>query len=239
MDDAATDLREAFVEAYPHYVASLMGARGIDMDPVVADAVVEGAAVLDGLLTSLERLPPIEQRNSPLELFREALRPVGHALDVAGVAPRTETAGGTPLAWDRHDLSPGSSQVLGTRAHQAHLAWGVAKARAVAPMVLGPPVGVVWSGGERDRIIEILVSRGMRVVDDPAPDIVRMVVIETGGEATSRLIRAFASAGVHVIASGGGVDDLSAPGLRALGADVVVTTGSLLRDPDTYLPELA
>jgi hypothetical protein len=105
--------------------------------------------------------------------------------------------------------------------------------------VLAPPVGVVWSGEERAGIIEILVSRGMRVVDDPAPDTVRMVVIEAGGEAMSGLIRAFASAGVHVIASGGGVDDLSAPGLRALGADVVVTTGSLLRDPDRYLPELA
>jgi hypothetical protein len=239
MDGEATELRAAFVEAYPRYVAGLMGARHIEMGPVLADAVVEGTAVLDGLLASLERLAPSEQRNSPLELFREALRPVGHALDVAGVAPPSEPSGATSMAWDRHALSPGSSQVLGPRAHHAHLAWGVAKAREVAPMVLGPPVGVVWSGGERDRIVEILGSRGMRVIDDPAPDVVRMVVIETGSEATSGLIRAFASAGVHVIASGGGIDDLSAPGLRALGADVVVTTGSLLRDPDRYLPELA
>ncbi len=100
-------------------------------------------------------------------------------------------------------------------------------------------LGVVWAGAERTGIVEILASRGMRVVEDPTPDAVRMVVIETGREFTLRLVRAFGSVGVYVVVAGGDVDDLTAPGLRALGADVVVTTRSLLRDPDRYLPELA
>jgi hypothetical protein len=106
-------------------------------------------------------------------------------------------------------------------------------------MVLGPPVGVIWHGPERAQVVEVLTSRGMHVIDDPSPGMVRVVVIEAGLDSTVALVRAFASAGARVVVSGRGVDDLSTPGLRALGADVVVTVGELVRSPDAHLPEIA
>jgi hypothetical protein len=239
MGHEVAELREAFVDAYPRYVAVQLNERGIAMDPLLADAVVEGTAVLDGLLASLERLPPTEQRHSPLELFREALRPISHALDVAGIEPPSSASATASLAWDRHSLSPGSSQVLGTDAHHAHLAWGVAKARAIAPLVVGPPVGMMWTGPGRAEIADLLASRGMRVVDDASPGTVSMVVIEAGVASTAAWIRAFASTGAYIVVAGEDVDDLSAPALKALGADVVVTTRRLLEAPDLHLPELA
>jgi len=43
MDSGGSELRDAFVEAYPVYVVGVIESRGLTMSTLVADAIVEGA----------------------------------------------------------------------------------------------------------------------------------------------------------------------------------------------------
>lgn len=237
MPEDAIDLRSAFVDAYPRYVAGLLTSRGLPVDDVVADAIVEGTGVLDGLLTTLERTPLEEQRVSPLELFREALRPVDRALGLVG-APEAADVAGAQAAWDRYGLAPGSSQVLGLRAHEAHLAWGVRKASLMAPRVLRPTVVVVTDADRHDGIAARLEAAGYGLSTEEGQRVVAAVIDVGLGDVAHDAIRRWASTGAFVVAFGDEVDDLAADGLRALGASRVVTTGAFLEDPAGHLPTI-
>lgn len=237
-----SELHESFVEAYPAYVVRTLESLGIEVDEVVADAIVEGAAVLDGLLTTFDRLDPIDQRHSPLELVREALRPVDRALGMEGIPPPDPTRGlgatwgGAP--WDRYGLAPGSSQVLGARAHEAHVRWGLAKAAALAPMVNRPYARIVASSDRFDALSTAVTELGYRTAspDDGPPSV---AIIEASVPGGQDAIRRAVAEGAHVVAFGDKIDDLETVGLRALGAALVVTTGALLRDPQAHLPAVA
>lgn len=232
-----SELHESFVQAYPTYVARTLESKGIVVDEVIADAIVEGAAVLDGMLSTLDRLDPIDQRHSPLELFREALRPVDRALATQGTLPPDPTRG-LPTTWDRYGLAPGSSQVLGHRAHHAHLQWGVAKASALAPLVNRPYARIVASGDLLDTLRSAVTDLGYRATspDDESPAV---ALIDASVPGAHDAIRRAVGEGAHVVAFGDAIDDIERAGLRALGAALVVTTGALLRDPQTYLPAIA
>lgn len=238
MSDERSELHDAFIEAYPVYVAQTLGVRGIAVDDVIADAVVEGTGVLDRLLASLEDTPILEQRSSPLEAFREALRPVERALALVG-APEPGDVPGSQAAWDRFGLAPGSSQVLGSRAHEAHLAWGVRKATAMAPLVRRPRAIVMTTAGRHDELVGAVEGLGYAMPTEEGEAIsVALVDVGLGGLA-HEAIRRWATSGAHVVAFGDDVDDLSADGLRALGARVVVSTRGLLEDPASHLPSVA
>lgn len=237
MPEEPSQLRLALVEVYPVYVAAVLHERGIDVDEVVADAIIEGSQVLDGLLTTLDRTPFSDQRTSPLECFREALRPVGRALDIQGVEPST---GGQPssLVWDHHGLAPGSSQVLGQRAHDEHMRWAITKAMALGPMVRGPGISVVARQEDAERIAEQADALGYRPsVDNPS-----VVVIDTDLDGGREAIADYAlrdGRPSRIIAFSRSVDDLSTMALKALGADMVVPADRLLSHLDQYLPTLA
>lgn len=247
-----SELHESFVEAYPAYVARTLDSMGLAVDEVLADAIVEGAAVLDGLLTSFDRLDPIDQRHSPLELFREALRPVDRALGMAGLptpdparglGATSEGAAGDRATWDRatwdrYALAPGSSQVLGHRAHEAHVRWGLAKAAVLAPMVNRPYARIVASGDRFDALSSAVTELGYRTVspDDGPPAVAIIDASVPGGHDA---IRRAVAEGAHVVAFGDAIDDLESVALRALGATLVVTTSALLRDPQAHLPAIA
>jgi len=150
------DIRGTFVAAYPRYVSQLLIDRGIGIDTTIADAVVEGTGVLDALLLGLSEEPVLEQRSSPLELFREALRPIDRALALLGVPVPHGTGARSIVPWDRYALAPGSSKVLGEAAHEAHLRWGLAKAAEVAAFVdstAGPTLGIFSSSADRALIV--------------------------------------------------------------------------------------
>jgi len=232
-----SELRTAFVEAYPEYVASTLHDIGITIDSILADAIVEGAAVLNALLEGLERLPPIEQRHSPLELFREALRPIDHALDVEGLRPsgrNTESL----ASWDRFGLAPGSSQVLGQRAHEAHLRWGVAKAAAVAPLVKRPRAVIVTDDDTFELLSSVVGAAGY-TVGGFGEQSFAIALVDTAMHRARETISREAASGTLVVAFGEDVDDLSTPGLKALGASTVVRTHDLLANPSAYIPEIA
>lgn len=225
-------LRTAFVEAYPTYVARLLHDRGIPLDEVMADAIVEGSAVLDGLLATLEGADAFAQRHSPLELFREALRPVDHALSVSGIEPPSGAGAPRVAPWDRFGLSPGSSLVLGTEAHEAHLAWAVTKARIVAPSVNRPGAAVIARDPARNVLMAAVEGCGYRIVPRAEAS---TVVVDVGTPDARAVIATGQARGLRIIVIGS-IDDLTEPGLRALGADVIVDHERFVADPGAYLP---
>lgn len=227
-------LRTSLVDAYPTYVAAVLTDRGIEMDELTADAIVEGAAVLDGLLTTFEETPYPDQRTSPLELFREALRPVDRALALRGVEPPSDEPPGV-AAWDRYQLSPGSSQVLGEQAHEAHLRWAIGKAQAIAPLVNRPGVAVLPK--TEASIGEAVHAAGFRMVADVGDAVVALVDVDDPDAQAS--VALATSVGLHVIAFGDAIDDLERVALTAAGVDRVVTREALLSSPEEVLPSVA
>jgi hypothetical protein len=239
MHEDRSELHEAFIDAYPTYVVTMLQRRGITVTTVIADAIVEGVAVLDGLLTTLDGLEPIEQVHSPLELFREALRPIDHALGIEGIDP-VGTSVSTIAPWDRYDLAPGSSQVLGPRAHDSHLRWGVTKAAALAPMVNRPRVWIVSRLERAGDIERVVADLGYAPETDPTTrPVVAIVDLDAGRDVAHAAIRRAREQGVRIVVHGERIDDLDAAGVRAMGASVVVTTGALLARPEDFLPRLA
>lgn len=234
MEDVSVDLRSALVLAYPTYVATVLHDLGIEVDEMIADAIVEGVAVLDGLLATFVLLPPDRQRHSPLELFSEALRPVDRALALSGLPLQVHNS---PVpAWDRYGLSPGSSQILGPDAHDAHLKWGVAKAAAMAANVFLPSLCVICGPDDRDVIEVAAVSAGYRPVGPENADIARVVLVDASIPDANDIIGKAADSGKYVVAFKAGIDDFDQVALRGLGADRAVDRNALLADFSSYVP---
>jgi len=234
-------LRVAFVETYPLYVAAVLVDRGVGMDDVIADAIVEGASVLDGLLASLEATPYQMQRQSPLELFREALRPVGKALETSGVPPPAPGATTLSLvAWDTHMLSPASSALLGTAAHEAHLRWGVSKAGAMGverPTSRHPILAVLSVGPDRESIRHQATVAGYSVIDHCAD--ASFAIIDADTAASPSEIEEALAAGCRTIVFGSQIYDIRTMTLRAQGVWRVVSRDTVMSDLASVLPALA
>jgi hypothetical protein len=241
MQSETDDVRRSFVDAYPRYVASLLTSRGVEVDDVLADAIVEGAAVLDGLLATLESIDPVHQASSPLELFREALRPIDRALTLLGVPPPQPGSGATRVApWDRYALSPGSSQVLGARAQEAHIAWGLRKAQALArhhDPTQAPAIALLVP--ERDvagLVAEAEAAHYRTVILPSVRDFAVAVVCADEVDAVSTIREA--SKRARVIVYGRSVDDLDQIRLTSLGATSVLDAGALLGRLAEHLPAI-
>jgi hypothetical protein len=240
MDGEPRNLRDTFVDAYPQWVAALLISRGIEMLEVIADAIVEGASVLDGLLSTLEATPFDKQRQSPLELFREALRPVGRALDTAGVsAPETGIGTVSIVAWDTHRLSPASSSELGPVAHEAHLRWGVAKARAMSDVQVGArgrSLAIWCSSHDRQAIESQATLAGYSLSDRPNEASYAIVDIDEGTYASD--LEDALQAGHRTIVYGSAIDDLHHAALRARGVWKIIGREQALTDLGVVLPTL-
>lgn len=239
MEARENSVRRSFVEAYPRYVASVLASRGIGFDDVLADAVVEGTAVLDGLLATLEATEPVEQTSSPLELFREALRPIDRALTLMGVPPPQPGSGATRLApWDRYALSPGSSRVLGDRAQEAHIAWGLAKAQAVAISVdstQGPAVGLLCPVSDLGVLVAEAEAARYRTIVLPSDAEISVAVVCADEEGSDDVVRAV-SQSAKVIVYGRSIDDLDQIRFASLGASAVLDDRTLLGGLSEHLP---
>ena len=239
VDSDRDGIRRSFVDAYPRYVASVLASRGVEVDEVLGDAIVEGTAVLDGLLASFEATGLIDQRSSPLELFREALRPIDRALTLVGIPPPPLGSGATMIApWDRYALSPGSSQVLGPRAQEAHIAWGLRKAQAVARTVdvtQGPAVGLLCPDSDLGVLVAEAEALHYRTIALPSDNDISVAVIcadEAGVDAVVRTV----SQRARVIVYGRSIDDLDQIRFASLGVSSVVDAGRLLGRLSEYLP---
>jgi hypothetical protein len=129
MPEVSRRLAEALVASYPDHVRR----RVPSQVPGLAEAVAAGADWLAESLASLLSQPFPDQRRGPLELFQEAMRFPTEALAAAGVEPRRrDPVASSALPGDIYDLAPASSRDLGEEVWACHLAWGAAKARALA-----------------------------------------------------------------------------------------------------------
>jgi len=234
-------IRSTFVDAYPRYVSQLLTGRGIEMTPTIADAVVEGVDILDALLLGLSEVPTFEQRTSPLELFREALRPIDRALALLGVpVPPVGTGVRSIAPWDRYALAPGSSKVLGEAAHDAHLRWGVAKASAMAAFVdstRGPSLGILAPLSERPMIVSQAESAHYRTVLLPSDSTVSVAVVSADEPGVEDIVRSV-SGHSKVIVYGDSIDDIDQIRFMSLGASSTVRRSTVLEDLATLLPPL-
>ena len=237
MTDDPPALREAFVAAFPVYVATVLTERGIAVEPVIADGIVIGTGVLDGLLSTLEATPQALAAHSPLELFREALRPVDRALDVAGVdPPMVDSAQRELLPWDRYALSPGSSAPLGDAAHSAHLRWGVEKARA---HTMKPIAGLRCADVDAPRLLEQFNALGYRVLRLPTSEAVSVGVVDLDSGGVDPIVMDLATAGSQVVVFGSDPDDIQQSRFKALGATAVVPKRMVLENLAAHIPSLS
>ena len=237
MSDDQPGIRETFVTAYPQYVAAVLTERGIAIDTTIADGIVIGTGVLDGLLTSFEAKPIGLATHSPLELFREALRPVDRALEVAGVvAPSIDVNQRDVLPWDRYALSPGSAHQLGPAAYDAHLRWGIAKVTAHTQQ---PTAGLRCSDSDAPRILEQLDVLGYRVVRLPSREDVSVAVVDIEDAEVDHIVSQRSAAGAQVIVFGDDPDDLQLIRFKALGATAVLSRSVILDRLSDHLPLIA
>lgn len=258
-DPTDHDLVATFVAAYPDYVVERLATLGIAAPVGMAEAVVDGQERLRHELTELLAEPPDRQDRSPLEVFQSALEAPTDVLVAAGTEPVSrDPVAVNALPGDVYDLAPASSQALGAAALEAHLAWGVAKARAVAGMVPAAPsepanrrdrstIALVGSDPvDRAALEEAAVGRGLGLVWwanpgsierglDAETPLVGLVDVEH--RAADDAIRLLVAAGVRTVAFGSGVDDFAMARFGALGADAVLQRTELFSRLGEILPQ--
>jgi len=251
-----TQLIGALVEAFPVYLGERLAVLGLDVNEPAMAAIAAASEQLRAGLESLLAQPVTAQEESPLEVVRRATTPVSVWLSSAGVNPVDRDP------WeqeahpeDQYDLFPASSRALGEEAWRLHLQWGIAKAEAVAAVVPRaeksaalPSVALFGIAAEkRPRIQALIAGRGFHVLVWRNPAALAeatatrpiLVVVGLGHPAAHEAIREVARLGLRVIAVGHGVDDLTTPGLMALGAEEVVESSRLLARLDGLLPQRA
>ncbi|MEA2024371.1 MAG: hypothetical protein U9N79_08805 [Actinomycetota bacterium] len=251
MTPEAQRLHVTLVAAFPAYVTGAFSELGYPLDRTTAEAIEEATAVLDAELGLELELPYREQRRSPLELFRAALEIVVLSLVDARVSPTNKES--TMAEGDTYGLAPGSSSALGAGAHEAHLAWGAAKASAFMAertAVSNDPVILLVTAdrGDRDAILPVLKSPGVDCLTARNPAAVagaieqRAVLVafvdlahRSARGSVSRLVEA----GVPTIVYGDGVDDLTETGLLAQGVRAVIRRRDFVANPARFLPPLA
>lgn len=197
MDPRSQHLRQALVDAYRPYLASVAAAHNI------ADAVAEGERWLAMALDELLGTHLASQSRGPLEVFQEALRCPTEALVAAGVEPppRSE-AERAALPGDIYGLAPASSQVLGEDVWRAHIEWGAAKAAVLTT--------VCWFGrdlADRAKIEHAIIEAGRRLVIAPGSvDECGRVVVDLDFPGADTAVEQATGAGVPTVAYGPHVD---------------------------------
>lgn len=254
--DAATiAVHDAMLRAYPGHIERRLDALGVPLTDV-SDAVEVGRRWLGVAYREQRDLPAAEQRRSPLELFQAACAfPTERLADLGvGHVERDEVTE-SALPGDVFDLAPASSQELGDDVWKVHVAWGVARAGAVAgvvPRTADLPerrtvgVAVVTSNlMDRTRIVDTAAAAGLSTAvwrnpgaveqglatSDP---IVALLDLEHG--AADDIIRMLAGAGVRTIAYGPHVDDIAMARARSLGASDVVPRSRFFTKLVEWLP---
>ena len=248
MISVAQRLHAALVSAFPDYVTGVFSERGYPLDRSSAEAIEGAVTFLDVELGAELDQPFRKQRRSPLEIFRGALEIMGRALADAGVAPNALQP--LPGQVDPFGLAPGSSSVLGTEAHEAHLAWGAAKASAFIgerSATSGRPTILLMAADRDDREIlaRLLESPGVACLPARNPaaiaaeiekGTVLIAVVDvahrSSGDAITRLTRR----GIPTVVYGDDIDDLRETGLRAQGVRSVVDRGQFIADPTRFVP---
>ncbi|MFQ5948025.1 MAG: hypothetical protein ACE5KX_04095 [Acidimicrobiia bacterium] len=242
-------LQRELVAAYPEFVLRRLAELELDPPPGMDQALREGEQWLEEALGTLLSADYRQQSRSPLELFQEAMRFPTEALQVAGVpeVPR-DPAARSALPGDRYDLAPASSAAIGDEVWQAHVAWGLAKARGLtAP----GPVRVGLLGAnlmDRSRIEEVAAEAGFELeawVD--LGDLHRALAetrplaafVDLEHPESDEAIRALIESDIRTVVFGPHVDDFALMRARSLGADDALARSRFFRKLRDLLPTIA
>ncbi len=148
------------------------------------------------------------------------------------------------LPGDLYGIAPASSAALGEGAFEAHLAWGIDKARVLAPLVSGRGRGVgVVSGDLMDlsRFEDAIKTAGleMHVWGKAGPAASAVVAfVDLTHPAADEAITAFGGRKVRVVAYGPHVDEDAMARAAFLGADAVLPRSRLFRSIGEHLPQI-
>lgn len=242
-------MADAFVAAYRPYIHTTLG----ESADHVSDAVADGEAWLAAAMAEWAALPAREQRSSPLEMFREALAfPTAAAVEAGFQPVRRDDVALAALPGDHLDVAPMTSHDLGEAAWKAHVAWGVARAEAIAGMIprpSPPPAGATAAlvGTElmdRTRIQSAAADAGhvLHIWRNPgavesglAGGAPAVVFLDLTHPSSAAILRTLAGAGVRVVAFGPHVDDHALAAARAAGAAEVLPRSKFFRRlPDLF-----
>lgn len=245
MDTPGSALHSALVGAFRPYLKAILAERGLP--PLNDEIVAEALEWLDVELASLLGRDFLEQRRSPLELVQEAMAGPNRELAGMGVKPPLrDPVAVAALPGDAYGLAPASSAALGETVFQTHLAWGIHKARVLAPLVSGQGRRVIVVSGDlidRSRFEDAVNSAGMQLevweadtAGSGFPPVVAFVDL-THRDAESA-IRVLAAADVKVVAYGPHVDEDALARAALLGADPVLPRSQLFKSIGDYLPHV-
>ncbi|MDP8959456.1 MAG: hypothetical protein M3N51_09725 [Actinomycetota bacterium] len=243
----ATELAERLVAAYRPYVHRRLSEQGIEVAPRTQSALLEGEVWLAEELAEVLALPFPQQPRGPLQIFQEAMRFPTRALQQLAVPPPRDRTAEEALPGDPYHLVPASSSSLGEEAWQAHLAWGAAKAKAVAPLVLQaaqPQIAVLTRNlMDRARVEEAAGQSGLP--STACASVKELEAALAGGPPALALvdlthpeaeqaIRRLSESGVASVAFGPHVDEAALQRARRLGAVDALPRSRFFR----CLPEL-
>ncbi len=243
MDEGARALHLAFVGAFPAYLKAILVERGL---PELDDETVSTARDwLDTQLAALLALPLPEQARSPLELFQEALAgPNARLTEMKVRPPLRDPVAVSALPGDTYGLAPASSSALGEAVFEAHLAWGVTKAAAVAPLVSddqGLVVLVSRDLVDRSRFEDAANGAGLRIEVWASSSKIRAfrptaAFVDLTHPAADKALATLAEEGTRVIAFGPHVDDESFSRAADLGATTTISRSALFKSLGQHMP---
>jgi hypothetical protein len=247
----AQRLHSTLVSAFPAYVTAVFTERGYPLNRTTALAIEEATAFLNVELAVVLEQEYREQRRSPLELFRAALDMLASTLTDTGVSPAATNH--SSVEGDAYGLAPGSSSALGPEAHEAHLAWGAAKASAFmagrSTVPRDPAILLVAADrGERGVLVPLLNSPGVECLAARNPAAVATAIeqwavliafVDLAHRSSRGAVTQLLEADIPTIVYGDDVDDLVETGLRAQGVRMVIRRRDFVADPARFLPHLA
>ena len=242
MDALNSALHSAFVGAFVPYLKGILSDRGL---PALPEKVVTDAGQwLDANLAALLNAPYPQQHRSPLEIVQQAMAGPTEALSMMGVkTPLRDPVSVAALPGDTYALAPASSAALGEDAFEAHLAWGIEKARVLAPLVSGRGRLVALLSADlmdRSRFEEAVNDAGLqlRSWDLDAEQAPLVAFVDLTHPDADAAIESLSASGIKTIAFGPHVDEDAMARAALLGADAVLARSHLFRSIRDHLPRL-
>jgi hypothetical protein len=249
LTDIARQLMIEFTSVYRPTMEERLAAGGLALTEGVEQAIAQGEEWLRDTLTELLEQPFSQQSRSPLEVFQDAARFPTAALNATGAPPIIrDRVAVAALPGDIYGLAPASSQELTSAAWRAHLAWGAAKAQAMAQQVRRPLAGVYTRNlMDRSKIetavhgagFDMFLLRNVELVGKAMTGKKPPVAfVDLESPDVDEVVRILAGGGVRVIVYGPHVDDLGLQRAMSLGAADAVPRSRFFGRIADHLPRV-